>query len=223
MRAIISAHHIRFPKQAARVPHQTHGVTYSQDVVASVNITPLEFSRVLSELHAMRWRSGLVVEEIGSPQRIAPHSIAISAELTQGDDELASGRLILLHDPAGNDAWEGTYRIVSYARADVDLDMVADPLLPDVAWSWMNDALETHGASNRHLAGTVTASYGKAYGDMEGTEDRAEVELRSSWTPTLGRNDPLVGHLRAWQDLLGLIGGSPVLPDGMLHFPGRSL
>ncbi len=171
----------------------------------------------------MSWRQGLVVEEIGSPQRIAPHSIAITADLVEGGEELASGRLILLHDPAGNDSWGGTYRIVSYAHADVDLDMVADPLLPDVAWSWMSDALETHGASHGHLAGTVTASYGKAYGDMEGTQDRAEVELRSSWTPVLGARDPLVGHLRAWQDLLGLVGGSPLLPDGMLHFPGRSL
>ena len=192
-------------------------------MVASLNITPLDFSRVLSELHAMRWRPGLEVEEIGSPQRIAPHSIAISAELMQGEVELANGRLILLHDPAGNEAWGGTYRIVSYARADVDLDMVADPLLPDVAWSWMNDALEMHGASHGHLAGTVTASYGKAFGDMKGAEDRAEVELRSSWTPTLGARDPLVGHLRAWEDLLGLVAGNPVLPEGMLHFPGRSL
>lgn len=189
----------------------------------SLNITPLDFSCVLSELHAMEWRPGLDVEEIGSPQRIAPHSIAISAELVEGDEELANGRLILLHDPAGNEAWGGIYRIVSYARADVDLDMVADPLLPDVAWSWMQDALETHGAAHRHLAGTVTASYGKAFGDMEGSEDRAEVELRSSWTPDLGAQDPLVGHLRAWQDLLGLVAGSPVLPPGMLQFPGRSL
>lgn len=192
-------------------------------MVASPNITPLDFSRVLSELHAMKWRPGLLVEEIGSPQRIAPHSIAISAELMQGEDELANGRLILLHDPAGNDAWGGVYRIVSYARADVDLDMVVDPMLPEVAWSWMNDALEAHNAAHGHLAGTVTASYGKAFGDMEGTEDRAEVELRSSWTPTLGGNDPLEGHLHAWQDLLGMVAGSPVLPEGVLHFPGRSL
>lgn len=189
-------------------------------VVASPEVTPLDFSRVLSELHAMKWRAGLIVEEIGSPQRIAPHSIAISAELVQGDDELANGRLIILHDPAGNDSWRGTHRIVSYARADVDLDMVADPMLPEVVWSWMRDALETHGAFHSHLAGTVTASYGKAFGDMHGAEDRAEVELRSSWTPTLGSQDPLVGHLSAWQDLLGLVAGSPVLPEGMLYFPG---
>ncbi|MDO5736327.1 MAG: DUF3000 domain-containing protein [Propionibacteriaceae bacterium] len=191
-------------------------------MVATPNIAPLEFSRALSELHAMQWRPGLVVEEIGSPQRIAPHSIALSAEFFQDDDALGNGRLILLHDPAGNDSWGGTFRIVSYARADVDLDMVADPMLPDVAWSWMSDALEQHAATHHHLAGTVTASYGKAFGDMEGTENRAEVELRSSWTPQLGDDDPLVGHLRAWQDLLGMVCGSPVLPQGIFPFPGRT-
>lgn len=164
----------------------------------------------------------MVVEEIGSPQRIAPHSIALSAELCQDDEVLANGRLILLHDPAGNDSWGGTSRFVSYARADVDLEMVADPMLPDVAWSWMADSLEQHGAIHRHLAGTVTASYGKAFGDMEGSEDRAEVELRSSWTPDLGDDGQLRGHLMAWQDLLGMVAGNPVLPQGVLHFPGRT-
>lgn len=207
---------------SARFPHLWGALSYCRAVASTQKITPLEFSRALDELRSMRWRDGMVVEEIGSPQRIAPHSIALSAELCQDEDVLANGRLILLHDPAGNDAWGGTSRIVSYARADVDLEMVADPLLPDVAWSWMGDALEQHGATHRHLAGTVTASYGKAFGDMEGSEDRAEVEVRSSWTPDLGDDDPLRGHLMAWQDLLGMVAGNPVLPQGVLHFPGRT-
>lgn len=184
---------------------------------------PLEFSRVLSELGAMRWAAGMLVEEIGSPQRIAPHSLAISAELLDGEDEIANGRLILLHDPAGNDSWGGTFRVVSYTHAVLDMDMVVDPLLPEVAWSWMTEALANHGASHRHLAGTVTASYGRAFGDMQGSDDRAEVEVRSSWTPELDSEDPLIGHLSAWQDLLGLIGGRPVLPADVLRFPGGSL
>lgn len=189
-------------------------------VASTPKITPLQFSRALDELRSMRWRPDMVVEEIGSPQRLAPFSIALSAELCQDDDMLANGRLVLLHDPAGNTSWGGTSRIVSYARADVDLEMVADPLLPDVAWSWMDDALRQHGADVQHLTGTVTASYGKAFGDMEGTQNRAEVELRSSWTPRLGAGDPLLGHLRAWQDLLGMVAGKPVLPQGVVQFPG---
>lgn len=171
----------------------------------------------------MRWRTGVSIEEIGSPQRIAPHSIAISAEFTDSvtDEVLASGRLILLHDPAGNDAWDGTFRVVSFARADVDMDMVTDPLLPEVAWTWMTEALEQHDAQHAALAGTVTASYGKSFGQMAGADDQAEVEIRSSWTPVLGDQDPLVGHLSAWQDLLGHVGGQPPLPAGVVHFPGR--
>lgn len=169
----------------------------------------------------MRWRKGVTVEEIGSPQRIAPYSIAIAAEFTDGDDVLATGRLILLHDPAGNDAWGGTFRVVSFARAEVDLEMVADPLLPEVAWSWMTEALEVHGAQHSALAGTVTASFGKSFGEMSGTEDQADVEIRSSWTPGLTSTDPLTGHLMAWQDLLGHVAGRPPLPSGVVQFPGR--
>ena len=102
------------------------------------------------------------MEEIGSPQRIAPFSLAIAAEFTDGDELLSNGRLILLHDPLGNETWEGTFRVVSYARSDMDLEMVADPMLPDVSWSWMQDALDEHGASYHRLAGTVTASAARA-------------------------------------------------------------
>lgn len=176
----------------------------------------------MAEISAMTWRKGVTVEEIGSPQRIAPHSVALSAEFSDGDDELASGRLILLHDPAGNDAWHGTFRVVSFARAEVDLEMVADPLLPEVAWSWMTDALELHGAQYAALAGTVTASFGKSFGEMGDATDQADVEIRSSWTPVLGKQEPLTGHLFAWQDLLGHVAGRPPLPPGVVQFPGRS-
>ena len=170
----------------------------------------------------MTWRKGLTVEEIGSPQRIAPFSVALSAEFSDGDELVASGRLILLHDPLGNDAWHGTFRVVSFARAEVDMEMVTDPLLPDVAWSWMTDALDARGARHTALAGTVTASYGKSFGEMSDTADQADVEIRSSWTPELDEHNPLTGHLYAWQDLLGHVGGRPPLPPGVVQFPGRA-
>ena len=37
-----------------------------------------EFHRALAELSTMTWRAGLAVEEIGSPQRIAPYGVALS-------------------------------------------------------------------------------------------------------------------------------------------------
>ncbi len=179
------------------------------------SLTPEAFRRAVEEFRRVQWRRGLSVDEIGSPQRIAPYSLAIAGELTDGDSVLSAGRLILLHDPSGNESWEGTFRLVTYARAAVDIDMVADPLLPDVAWSWLTDALAGNGCEALRPAGTVTASYGRSFGEMAGEPDSAEVELRSSWTPVLGPEQPLTNHLLAWQELLGLVAGVPDLPEGI--------
>lgn len=187
------------------------------------SFTPEVFTRALRELEAMPWRRGLTIKEIGSPQRIAPHAVAISAELEGEDESPATGRLILLHDPAGNSSWGGTFRIVSYVSAEVELEMVTDPLLPAVAWSWLTEALEAHRCSARELAGTVTASYSLGFGEMTDA-DGAEVEVRSSWTPTLDAAHTLTPHLKAWQDLICLVAGQPQLPPGMATLPmGRNL
>lgn len=182
---------------------------------------PEAFGRALQQFRQMPWRSDLSIDEIGSPQRIAPYSLAIAGELGDGPDPVSSGRLILLHDPAGNSAWYGTFRLVTYTRAEVDLEMVTDPLLPEVAWSWFTEALDTHGCRSSHPAGTVTASYGRSFGEMEGEPDRAEVELRSSWTPHLDEHHSLTPHLLAWQDLLGLVAGEPPLPQGVSMLRAR--
>ena len=68
------------------------------------------------------WRSELHVEELPAPQRIAPYSAAITADVVANGDEVGSGRFVLLHDPAVNAAWQGTFRCVTFARADVDPD-----------------------------------------------------------------------------------------------------
>lgn len=187
------------------------------------SLAPEAFARALRELAAMSWRRGLTIEEIGSPQRIAPHAVAISAELEGEEDTAATGRLILLHDPAGNPSWGGTFRIVSYVSAQVELEMVTDPLLPEVAWSWLGEALASHHCTADELAGTVTASYSRGFGEMTDA-DRAEVEVRSSWTPPLDATHPLTPHLEAWQDLIGLVAGQPLLPPGVATLPmGRNL
>lgn len=181
-----------------------------------------DFERAVAELARATWRPGLTVEEIGSPQRIAPYSVAISGDLSERDEDLASGRLILLHDPAGNDAWQGTFRCVTFARASVDLEMVLDPLLPEVGWSWLTEALNAHDAQRVLPAGTVTAVYSQSFGEMAGQTDSAEVEIRASWTPLLTGDLPLQPHLAAWQDLLCLVAGIPVLPDDVVAFRAQA-
>ena len=118
----------------------------------------LSFDELARELAAFGWRSEVEVEDIPSPQRIAPHSVAIAADVMSGNEELGNGRLVLLHDPAGVEAWEGEYRCVTFARAEVDLEMVTDPFLAEVGWSWLTDALEAHHAPYVAASGTVTAA-----------------------------------------------------------------
>jgi hypothetical protein len=70
--------------------------------------------------------------------------------LRRGED-VTTGKLILLHDPAGHEAWEGDTRLVCYVQAEVEDDLAGDPLLPQVTWGWLVDALDTH-----------TAGYGRS-------------------------------------------------------------
>ena len=45
---------------------------------------------------------------------------------------------MLLHDPAGNDAWDGHFRCVTFARADIEPEMATDPMLGAVGWTWLS-------------------------------------------------------------------------------------
>ena len=135
------------------------------------------------------------------------------------DEELGNGRLVLLHDPAGNPAWDGTFRCVTFARASVDTAMALDPLLADVGWSWLLDALERHSAAYTAPSGTVTSVSSRSFGSMEDDPERAEVEIRASWTPLVTSGHEMVAHLRAWEDLLCMVAGLPSLPEGVVPMP----
>ncbi len=167
------------------------------------------FDAVMYEVLHHSWRRELEVDEIPAPQRIAPMAVAIAADVTVGGVEHGNGRLILLHDPAGNEAWQGEFRCVTFARAQVDLAMVTDPLLAEVGWSWLTDALEQHNALYTAASGTVTAVSSRCFGTMAAEPDRAEVEIRASWTPLLSDANPIGAHLDAWQELLSLTTGLP--------------
>ena len=68
-------------------------------------------------------------------------------------------------DPDGQPAWQGIARIVCYARATIDPEVADDPLLAGVAWSWLREALDAHGAGVRALGGTVTNTVGALFGN----------------------------------------------------------
>lgn len=170
---------------------------------------------------SVQWRSEVVVEEIPAPQRIAPYAVAIAADVELGDEELGNGRLVLLHDPAGNPAWDGTFRFVTYARALVDSEMVTDPLLSEVGWSWLEESLARRAATHTAPSGTVTAVASQSFGGIADEPDRAEVEIRASWTPLIESGSEIAAHVLAWQDLLCLVTGLPLLPEGVVPMPIR--
>lgn len=184
------------------------------------SIPPL-FETAVQAILGMHWRAELKVEEIPAPQKIAPFAVAISAEVELNDEELGSGRLVLLHDPEGNASWDGDFRCVTYARADVDPEMVTDPLLTEVGWSWLIDALERNQAEYGSPSGTVTAVSSRSFGGIATDHPRAEVELRASWTPTVTSAEDVVRNLRAWSELLCLTAGLPPLPDGVVPIAPR--
>lgn len=179
------------------------------------------FDEAVAAVLAMPWRPELAIEEIPAPQRIAPYALAIAADIGDAERDLGNGRLVLLHDPAGNPAWDGTFRCVTYARAEVDPEMGSDPLLREVGWSWLVDALARHEASYAAPSGTVTAVASQSFGSMADEPQRAEVEIRASWTPVLGSGADIVAHVEAWQDLLCMVAGLPLLPEGVVPLPVR--
>ena len=147
-----------------------------------------------------------------APQRIAPFSFAVSGDVLVGDEELATGRFILLHDPAGNEAWGGTFRCVTFARAEVDADMASDPVLPSVGWSWLIESLEAQGSHYAAASGSVTVVRSEGFGEMDADGSNAQIEVRASWTPlTESARSTMASHTTAWTHLLCAIAGLPPL------------
>jgi hypothetical protein len=179
------------------------------------------FQDVVTAIVEMSWRPELSVEEIPAPAKIAPFSVAISADVEVAGDELGSGRLVVLHDPAGSAAWEGEFRCVTYARAEIDPEMAIDPLITEVGWSWLLDALERNHAGFTAPSGTVTTVASRSFGGIATEGLRAEIELRASWTPLLDTADDLVRHLESWGDLVCQTAGLPPLPEGVVPIASR--
>lgn len=178
---------------------------------------PDVFVRAVAALRGVRVRPEILLEEIPAPKRLAPHAFALAATVLRGDDEVATGRLVLLHDPAGQDAWDGVLRVVTFVTAELEPDMTGDPMLAAVGWSWLVDALAGHGAAHTAAGGTVTQTTSTRFGDLGGAPDTSDVELRASWTPL----DPDLGpHLEAWCALLASTAGLPPPGISLLAVPG---
>jgi Protein of unknown function (DUF3000) len=188
---------------------------------------PVEFREAVATMHAARLRPEILCEEMPAPQRIAPWASALSADVTVDGVDVGTGRIILLHDPAGNEAWSGTFRCVAYARAEVDLELITDPMLAMVGWTWLTEALDEHDAAYVAASGTVTRVATESFGGMADEGGTAQIEIRASWTPVTPDDAPdlapldLAPHVEAWGELLCTSAGLPPVPDGVAVMPSR--
>lgn len=191
---------------------------------------PETFRRAVASLTDLRLRPEVEMRTMRPPQRLAPYSAAWSAEVAEAPDDdtadtedgpadvLVTGRLVLLHDPEGQDAWDGTLRVVTFVRAELDPEHASDPMLPEVAWSWLTGALEESGASWTALGGTVTQTSSVRFGDISGPGHTTDLELRASWTPT---EEVLTTHGETFAAVLATAAGLP--PVGVATLGSRRL
>jgi hypothetical protein len=176
---------------------------------------PAEFQAALAALASVRARPEIVLEHIPAPQRLAPWAHAVGARVAEPDGEdddleIATARFIVLFDPEGHEAWNGTTRCVGYLSAATDEELVDDSMFSEVAWSWLTDALTEAGAGHHNVGGTVTRTASTRFGDLAGPEHTVDVEMRASWT---AEDTALDRHLSAWLEVLGNAAGLP--PPGV--------
>lgn len=178
------------------------------------------FDAAAAELRETAFRADVAVREIGTPQGLAPFAIALAADVRPGEDGesvYGTGRFVLLNDPEGPDAWGGPWRIVLFAQAPLETEIGTDPLLADVTWSWLVDALDSRGAVYHSPSGTSTKTLSKGFGGLAVEGDGAQIELRASWTP----EGPFRPHVEAWAELVGMLAGLPPGSEGIAVIGAR--
>ena len=184
-------------------------------------------------------RAEFTFEDVPAPKRLAPFAAATAATVRRDDADIAWGRLVLLYDPAAPEGWHGCFRLISYLRAEIDPEIAADPMLGQVGWTWLIEALDARTAGYGAPSGTVTRVTTEGFGGKEEEPPVHGYEQRASWSPTAGEKntspgpgpdggDPagldIASHVTAWCDSLAAAAGLPPLALGAhaLPWPGQT-
>jgi len=151
------------------------------------------------------------------PRRLAPQAAAVAATVEVAGSEIGWGRFVLLYDAAGQDGWDGPFRVIAYVRADLDPEIAADPLIGQVGWSWLTEALEARAAAYAAPSGTVTTVVTEGFGTKHGEPVATGFEMRASWSPCGGEHaEPeLDRHVAAWCEVLCQAAGLPPVAPGV--------
>ncbi|AOZ73470.1 hypothetical protein BK816_04645 [Boudabousia tangfeifanii] len=144
--------------------------------------------------------------EVPAPKTLAPYAAALSLASKQTEDEnpLIHGRLVILYDPQGQEAWQGDFRLVMMLHAQTDQEMASDPVIKRVAWDWLHEALDATGADASLLTGTVTVESSESFGSLRSMGEQAYLEVRASWSPGSANLGP---QIEAWAQLAQLCSG----------------
>jgi Protein of unknown function (DUF3000) len=222
---------------AARVPAQTEPVQAPSSPAEVAFAAAAAAFMAGRDAHAHR---DLQFEDVPAPKRLAPFATAIAATIQRDDADVAWGRLVLLYDPDGQEGWDGFFRLVAYVRAEVEPEIAADPLLGEVGWSWLSEALDAHVPGYAVPSGTVTRVITEGFGAKADELPLTGFELRASWSPVgpegprgsarpkgagqrqgdLGLLD-LSAHIAAWCDCLSAAAGLEPPGTRALRQPGR--
>ena len=168
------------------------------------------FESIVAQIRAIKPRVEILLEEVPAPQKLAPFSLAMTADVLE---DAATGRFVLLHDPDGQEGWSGKYRCVTFVRAAIDNEMAADPMLCNIGWTWLMESLKKNGCDFTAPSGTVTKVASASFGTLENLDEDSELEVRASWTPTSGSD--IASHVRAWVELLEMSAGLAPIPEGV--------
>lgn len=177
---------------------------------------PEAFEQAIRSAESATPRHELRVFETAAPQGLAPHQRAWAADVepskVSDDREFGTGRLVLLYDPDEPEAWGSAFRMVVFAQAPIDTTMGSDEFLPNVAWSWLIDALDQRSAQYHAAAGTATTVLSTGFGQLAEEGQGAQIEVRASWSPLT--ND-LAPHMEAWFEFVCMLAGFPPSTEGV--------
>src|SRR5438067_447354 len=143
----------------------------SRSIPAAASGTTMSLNRIAASTRCRR--TGCRVISVTSSGR--RHDSSIGGTVCRDGEEVATGRLVLLYDPDGQEAWEGTLRLVTYVTAELEPELASDPLVPTVGWSWLTDALAAHEAAYANIGGTVTQTSSTRFGALAGPPAMADL------------------------------------------------
>ncbi|MFM6979854.1 MAG: DUF3000 family protein [Micrococcales bacterium] len=185
-----------------------HVIEITNDSTASA-----AFRAVVDDLKNAKLRRELDFEQIPAPGKLAADSIAFAVHVKTSSknetSDLGTGRFVLLHEPSVQDQWASNFRIVTFCKSPLEINIGIDEDASDLAWSWLLEALANRSAEHHNIAGTSTRIISTGHGSLENQSQHAEFELRASWSP----DSNFAAHLEAWQDVVCAMSGFAIDPD----------